>query len=122
MCRCPPSRPRCSPGSALARRRHSPKRCWRRCGTPSGDMWLKNNTRIGEKMMAEMGHGREAAGDSKRGSTAQPCLLVIFGGSGDLARRKLIPAVYNLLLDGMLPANYAVLGLGHSPLSDEEFR
>ncbi|MEW6683713.1 MAG: glucose-6-phosphate dehydrogenase [Nitrospirota bacterium] len=72
--------------------------------------------------MAEM-DGREAAGgDSKRGNAAQPCLLVIFGGSGDLARRKLIPAVYNLLLDGVLPANYAVLGIGHSPLSDQEFR
>src|SRR5437870_151429 len=52
----------------------------------------------------------------------QPCTLVIFGGSGDLARRKLIPAVYNLLLDGVLPPNYAVLGNGRTPLSDEDFR
>ena len=34
----------------------------------------------------------------------QPCTLVIFGGSGDLARRRLIPALYNLLLDGLLPS------------------
>ena len=33
----------------------------------------------------------------------EACTLVIFGGSGDLARRRLIPAVYNLLLDGLLP-------------------
>lgn len=52
----------------------------------------------------------------------EPCTLVIFGGSGDLARRRLIPALYNLLLDGLLPANFAVLGLGRKQMSDEEFR
>ena len=53
---------------------------------------------------------------------AQPCTLVIFGGSGDLAKRKLVPAVYNLLLDGVLPPNYAILATGRKPLSDAEFR
>lgn len=52
----------------------------------------------------------------------EPCTLVIFGGSGDLARRRLIPALYNLLLDGLLPSNYVVLGLGRTPMSDEEYR
>ncbi len=52
----------------------------------------------------------------------QACSLVIFGGSGDLARRKLLPALYNLLLDGMLPADYAVLGMGRKKMSDAEFR
>jgi glucose-6-phosphate 1-dehydrogenase len=52
----------------------------------------------------------------------EPCTLVIFGGSGDLARRRLIPALYNLLLDGLLPANFAVLGLGRKTMTDEEFR
>lgn len=52
----------------------------------------------------------------------EPCTLVIFGGSGDLARRRLIPALYNLLLDGLLPSNYVVIGLGRTPMSDEEFR
>ncbi|HMW87969.1 MAG TPA: glucose-6-phosphate dehydrogenase, partial [Nitrospira sp.] len=52
----------------------------------------------------------------------EPCTLVIFGGSGDLARRRLIPAVYNLLLDGLLPAKYAVIGLGRKPMTDDEFR
>ena len=60
--------------------------------------------------------------ESGRSSAAQPCTLVIFGASGDLTRRKLLPAVYNLLLDGLLPADYAVLGLGRKPMSDEEFR
>uniref|UniRef100_UPI003140A553 glucose-6-phosphate dehydrogenase n=1 Tax=uncultured Nitrospira sp. TaxID=157176 RepID=UPI003140A553 len=52
----------------------------------------------------------------------EACTLVIFGGSGDLARRRLIPAVYNLLLDGLLPAKYAVIGLGRKPMTDDEFR
>ncbi len=52
----------------------------------------------------------------------QPCTLVIFGGSGDLARRKLVPAVYNLLLDGVLPPNYAILATGRKALSDADFR
>src|SRR5215468_12445661 len=52
----------------------------------------------------------------------EPCTLVIFGGSGDLARRRLIPALYNLLLDGLLPPNYAVIGLGRSLMTDEVFR
>ena len=52
----------------------------------------------------------------------EPCTLVIFGGSGDLACRRLIPALYNLLLDGLLPSNYAVIGLGRKSMTDEEFR
>ena len=52
----------------------------------------------------------------------EPCTLVIFGGSGDLARRRLIPALYNLLLDGLLPANFVVLGLGRKQMTDEDFR
>ncbi|HEY3198416.1 MAG TPA: glucose-6-phosphate dehydrogenase, partial [Nitrospirales bacterium] len=52
----------------------------------------------------------------------QPCTVVIFGGSGDLARRKLVPALYNLLLDGLLPEDCAVLATGRKPLSDEQFR
>ncbi len=52
----------------------------------------------------------------------QPCTVIIFGGSGDLARRKLVPALYNLLLDGLLPENCAVLGTGRKPMTDEQFR
>lgn len=59
---------------------------------------------------------------SAQGMSPEPCTLVIFGGSGDLAKRKLVPAVYNLCLDGVLPSGYAILGLGRKPLSDEDFR
>lgn len=42
----------------------------------------------------------------------QPCVLVIFGGDGDLAWRKLLPAVYNLNADGVLPSHFAVVCFG----------
>ena len=56
-----------------------------------------------------------------RTAVTQPCTVVIFGASGDLTRRKLLPALYNLLLDGLLPENFVVLGLGRKDLSDEDF-
>ncbi len=55
-------------------------------------------------------------------STAKPCTLVIFGGSGDLTRRKLLPALHNLWLDDLLPPNSAVIGIGRKVWSDDEFR
>ncbi len=57
-----------------------------------------------------------------RTAASQPCTVVIFGASGDLTKRKLLPALYNLLLDKLLPDNFAVLGLGRKDLSDEDFR
>ena len=50
------------------------------------------------------------------------CLLVIFGASGDLARRKLIPSLYNLACVGCMNPEFDVLGTGRTPISDEEFR
>jgi glucose-6-phosphate 1-dehydrogenase len=52
----------------------------------------------------------------------QPCTLVIFGGSGDLSRRKLLPAIYNLSLDGVLPTNFAVVGFAMNEFTDESYR
>lgn len=53
---------------------------------------------------------------------AEPCTLVIFGGSGDLAKRKLIPALYNLSLDGVLPEPFAVVGVGRKDMDDDSYR
>jgi glucose-6-phosphate 1-dehydrogenase len=53
---------------------------------------------------------------------AESCLLVIFGASGDLTGRKLIPALYELDLDRKLPERFAVLGVARSEMSDEAFR
>jgi glucose-6-phosphate 1-dehydrogenase len=51
-----------------------------------------------------------------------PQTLVVFGASGDLARRKLLPALYDLAYEGLLPEHYAIVGTGGSRLSDAEFR
>ena len=47
-----------------------------------------------------------------RSMLPQPCQLVIFGAPGDLSWRKLLPAVYNLNVDGVLPSHFAVVGFG----------
>ena len=49
------------------------------------------------------------------GSAPDPCALVIFGATGDLAARKLIPAVYNLAVSGGLPPRFAILGVARRP-------
>ena len=72
--------------------------------------------------MTTTDYDRAPTSGAEPGLLPQPCILVIFGGSGDLARRKLIPAVYNLVLDGALPSNYAILGVGRRKLSDQEFQ
>ncbi len=52
----------------------------------------------------------------------QPCAIVIFGATGDLTHRKLMPALYNLAADGELPPAVAVIGFARRPKTDEEFR
>ena len=51
-----------------------------------------------------------------------PTALVIFGATGDLARRKLLPALYNLAHEGALPERFALIGGARSEMTDEEFR
>jgi glucose-6-phosphate 1-dehydrogenase len=50
--------------------------------------------------------------------TARPCALVIFGASGDLTKRKLVPAVYNLALSRLLSGGFAVVGVARRPMPD----
>ena len=52
----------------------------------------------------------------------ESCIIVIFGATGDLTHRKLIPALYNLAADGDLPAGLRVVGIARREKSDEEFR
>src|SRR5207302_94358 len=54
--------------------------------------------------------------------TPQPCCLVIFGASGDLTQRKLIPALYDLAVERRLPPGFTIIGCARTPLSDDEFR
>lgn len=51
-----------------------------------------------------------------------PTVMVIFGASGDLTERKLIPALYNLRLDNLLPPDFYLIGFGRKPMPDEQFR
>lgn len=51
-----------------------------------------------------------------------PTVMVIFGASGDLTARKLIPAIYNLAYDGLLPADFRLIGFGRKEIEDKEFR
>jgi glucose-6-phosphate 1-dehydrogenase len=74
--------------------------------------------------MASVGKVDEYDNPLKRGEVPvlapQPCVLVIFGAAGDLSWRKLIPALYNLNVDGVLPANFAVVGFGLGSEGDPE--
>ncbi len=52
----------------------------------------------------------------------QPTIITIFGASGDLCARKLVPAIYNLAVDNLLPADFYLIGFGRKPIPDEDFR
>jgi glucose-6-phosphate 1-dehydrogenase len=54
--------------------------------------------------------------------TADPCIVVIFGASGDLTKRKLLPALYRLTQERLLPAEFAIVGVARSEMSHDEFR
>ena len=58
----------------------------------------------------------------KTGKDAAPAIIVIFGGTGDLTKRKLIPAFYNLFIEGWLPDRLRIVGLGRSELNDGDYR
>ncbi|HTR33306.1 MAG TPA: glucose-6-phosphate dehydrogenase, partial [Gaiellaceae bacterium] len=51
-----------------------------------------------------------------------PCILVIFGASGDLTSKKLIPALYSLAFRGLLPEKFGIIGAARSDESDDDFR
>ena len=53
---------------------------------------------------------------------APPCVVVIFGATGDLTRRKLLPALYRLTEQRLIPAEFAILGTARQLMSDDEFR
>ena len=56
------------------------------------------------------------------GRPGDPCVMVIFGGSGDLTKRKLIPALYNLARDHFLAQEFAVVGIARRSMTHETFR
>lgn len=51
-----------------------------------------------------------------------PCIIVVFGASGDLTSRKIIPALFNLYVNNALPYPFLVVGCAHTKLSNHEFK
>jgi glucose-6-phosphate 1-dehydrogenase len=64
----------------------------------------------------------EQGGTVRAGAKAPPCAMVIFGATGDLTKRLLMPAIYNLSRTGLLSENFALIGLGRGEQSDADFR
>ncbi|MBB65294.1 MAG: glucose-6-phosphate dehydrogenase [Waddliaceae bacterium] len=62
------------------------------------------------------------AEEFRSAKTAEPCILVIFGASGDLTARKLMPAVYNLAREGQLPSHFACVGFARREKENDVFR
>ncbi len=67
------------------------------------------------------------AGDTGRsgsvyGGVAEPCTVVLFGASGDLAKRKVIPAMYDLAIHNALGPRYVIVGFARTPMTEENFR
>src|SRR5438105_5105064 len=93
-------RRRFTPGYARATRRCSQTNFYRRCATSLVDM------------------SSQSTADPKL-SPAGPCALVIFGASGDLTRRLLIPAVYHLKRAGLLPDAFCIIGVSRTQATSE---
>ena len=56
------------------------------------------------------------------GPLAEPCIIVIFGAAGDLTKRLLMPALYNLTCEGLLPEQFAIIGLAREDFTTADFR
>jgi glucose-6-phosphate 1-dehydrogenase len=69
-------------------------------------------------------HHTETAAEKgeRQGRVADRCIMTIFGASGDLTTRKLLPALYNLSRNSLLPEEFAILGFAKDDISEEEFR
>jgi glucose-6-phosphate 1-dehydrogenase len=64
----------------------------------------------------------EPTAQKNQGRPADPCIMVIFGASGDLTTRKLLPALYNLSRNDLLSKEFAILGFAKDEIPEEEFR
>ncbi|MFM8357569.1 MAG: glucose-6-phosphate dehydrogenase [Verrucomicrobiota bacterium] len=74
---------------------------------------MNESSHLDELLASRAGHARRQI---------EPCTVAIFGASGDLTARKLIPALYHLALEKALPAPYRIIGFARREKSDESFR
>ena len=72
--------------------------------------------------MAETSNDNPLRAGMRIERAAPPCAIVIFGATGDLTKRKLLPALYRLSVERLPPAEFAVIGVAREQKSDEEFR
>src|SRR5579872_340350 len=91
-------------GCGRAAKRCSRTSCFRQCDTNSAGISSQNMT--GEQKL----------------SPAGPCILVIFGASGDLTKRLLVPSLYHLKRAGLLPEAFAIAGIARTNETSEAFR
>ncbi len=73
-----------------------------------------------QELEHEMPHLEEAPTGTSR--PAGPCVMVIFGATGDLTARKLFPALYNLAKSNMLSREFAIVGVGRNDYTVDQFR
>ena len=64
----------------------------------------------------------EIRSNSMYGGVADPCTVVLFGASGDLAKRKVLPAMYDLVQHNALGERYAIVGFARTPMTNDSFR
>jgi len=87
---------------------------------------LKKNNNNTLDAAVRVGAERAAAGKTNKSceieGLTEPCSIVIFGASGDLTGRKLIPSLYYLYTNGLLPPEFLIMGAGRHPLDDDTFR
>ncbi len=58
----------------------------------------------------------------KKKSNLNPTIFVIFGGTGDLNKRKLAPALYNLFTEGYMPEKFSIIGTGRTEFTDAKYQ
>jgi glucose-6-phosphate 1-dehydrogenase len=85
---------------------------------------METNTTLapGVEGSAERFAGERSSGERSSGEPGDPCAMVIFGASGDLTKRKLIPALYNLAKENLLSREFALIGFARPEMSHEQFR
>jgi len=66
--------------------------------------------------------GDTGGSGSAYGGAVEPCTVVLFGASGDLAKRKVVPAMYDLAIHNALGTRYAIVGFARTPMSEDAFR
>src|SRR5260370_39777883 len=58
----------------------------------------------------------------QNGQTPEPCVVVIFGATGDLTQRKLLPTLAHLMHDHPLPQSFCIVGVARRPMTDDQWR